>query len=171
MRKTNNNDNLLIKKSHITHFLSQFVLLSIAAVGRVKVFCHSQFCEYGKKNALPRMSPLPHLPLYPYISLYWVNVLAIVSTRSQFLLFVGISLLVYCPFVFRCLMIYLLKVLIGNLILSQQKNIGPRPIISQCNILVHDATLIYETRDGSLYGSVKTRDAGCYFKCFFLAFY
>ena len=37
-KKNNNNDNLRIKKSHSTHFLHQFVLLSIAAVGQVKVF-------------------------------------------------------------------------------------------------------------------------------------
>ena len=52
-KKINYNDNLRIKKSHITHILCHFVIVSHAAVGQVKTFCHSWFYENGKKPLGP----------------------------------------------------------------------------------------------------------------------
>ena len=51
------------RKAILAIFLSQFVLLSIAAGGQVKVFLPFLVLRVGQKTALPRMSPLPHLPL------------------------------------------------------------------------------------------------------------
>ena len=65
MRKINNNDNLRIKKSHSTHFfVPVIVLLSIAAVGQVKVFWLFLVLREWQKNTLPRMTVLPQLTLH-----------------------------------------------------------------------------------------------------------
>ena len=45
-------------------FLCQFVSLSSAAVGQVKVLCHSWFCDNGKKPLCPAW---PRCPTFPYI--------------------------------------------------------------------------------------------------------
>ena len=63
MQKINYNDNLRIKKSHITHILCRFVILSHAAVGQVRTFCNSWFYENGKKPLCPAW---PRCPTFLY---------------------------------------------------------------------------------------------------------
>ena len=70
MRKTNNNRNLRIKKSHITQLLCQFVLLLIAAVGQVRVFAILCFAIIAENRFAPPDRVAPPSPISMYLYFY-----------------------------------------------------------------------------------------------------